>query len=153
MCKPVGAAFFALTVPEPAPAGTDAELAAPICGKRISSSSSVAVSSPRRFRGASPWWRRVKEGRKIFWAVLARNQLGGASSASASKLPLEGNSCFEGDVLSFGDTSTSSWRRLVLVSTRTVSADLLAARLSRDSKRVPSNAVFRNEPLRRRVRR
>jgi hypothetical protein len=119
-------------------------------GKETSSSSSVPVSSPKRFCCGRPCRRRVSEGRRIFCAVLARNQLGcvwvGLSSASLSK-PSRALKSSGSEVWSFGERGVSPWYRGML------SADLLADRFSRDSSRVPKRAVFRNEPRRRRVRR
>jgi len=132
MWRPVVGAFFvALPVAEVL-----------VRGKETSSSSSVPVSSPR-FCCGRPCRRRVAEGRRIFCAVLARNQLGWVCvSVFSSKLPRGVNSAGD-EGWSFEERGASPWYR------ETESADLLT---TRDSSRVPRSAVFRNEPLRRRVR-
>ena len=116
-------------------------------GKETSSSSSVPVSSPpRRLCDVRPCRRRATGERRIFGAVLARNQLGWVSSASYSRLSRESKPFGPG--MSFGDRGASVIYRGVVV---VVSADLDAARFSRDSSLVPNKAVFRSDPLRRRV--
>jgi hypothetical protein len=154
MCKPAAEPIWGL-VPVPAAVGFEFEWRR---GKEIRSSSSVACSW--RLCCARPWRRRFIEGRAGFWGFAVRNQAGCWVSSQSSKASLaRGEYCVgpltEG-ARSFGcidacrfvaGSRLGSARRASRAS-----AAFAVALLSRDSSLVPSKAVLRREPRRRRVR-